>query len=130
MLTINEEQMEAFSQLQFLKLKQQIARELSKNIDGWEQFGAKKQSQLVDFLFSEARNANMVYEVEYILFALVCMSAEDDCQTFVGRDDVDNILLDEELDNKEKTIKLSELTAIDVKKVDATWKINRRENSV
>jgi len=34
MLTINEEQMEAFSQLQFLKLKQQIARELSKNIDG------------------------------------------------------------------------------------------------
>jgi len=69
----------------------------------------------------------MVYEVEYILFALVCMSAEDDCQTFVGRDDVDNILLDEELDNKEKTIKLSELTAIDVKKVDATWKINREK---
>ena len=51
MLEINKKQMEAFSQLQFLKLKQQIARELSEKIDDWKQFNEKKQSQLVDFLF-------------------------------------------------------------------------------
>ena len=130
MLEINKKQMEAFSQLQFLKLKQQIARELSEKIDDWKQFDKKKQSQLVDFLFSEAHNANMVYEVEYILFALVCMSAEDDCQIFVGRGDVDNILLDEELDNKDKLIKLSELTTIKIKKIENAWEINRRKDDV
>ena len=72
----------------------------------------------------------MVYEVEYILFALVCMSAEDECQIFVGRSDVDKILLDEELDNKDKLIKLSELTTIKIKKIENAWEINRRKDDV
>ena len=130
MLTINEEQMKVFKQLQFQKLKQQIAKVLSDEVKEWNQFDSKKQAQLVEFLFNEAQKAKMIFDTEFILFALVCMCSNDGCQVFLGRGDVENTLLDEEIGNEEKLIKLSGLTTIKIKKKEKSWEIKRRENSV
>ena len=40
------------------------------------------------------------------------------------------ILLDEEINNEEKLIKLSEFTKVEIKKKENSWEINRRDNSV
>ena len=127
MLTINEEQIKVFEQLQFQKLKQQIAKVLSDEVAEWKTFDPKKQRQLIEFLFNEAKKAKMIFDSEYCLFALVCMSYKKDCQSFLGEDDVENILQNDELENKEKLIKLSELTTIKIKKKEGLWEIKRRE---
>ncbi|MCF6189817.1 MAG: hypothetical protein L3J51_05030 [Cocleimonas sp.] len=130
MLTINEEQVKVFEQLQFQKLKQQIAKVLSDEVVEWKQFAAKKQRQWVDFLFNEAQKAKMITDTEYILFAWVCMSSKKDCQLFLGEEDVEEILQNDEQENEEKLIKLSELTTITIKKKEGSWEIKRREESV
>ncbi len=130
MLTINEKQMEVFKLLQFQKLKQQIGKVLSDEVTEWKKFDSKRQRRLIEVLFNEAQKSTMITDTEYILFALVCMSSKKDCRSFLVEDDVENLLQNDELENKEKLIKLSELTTIKIKKKEGSWEIKRREESV
>lgn len=129
MLKINKKQMKVFKQLQFQKLKEEIDSTLSDEVTEWSQFDSKKQKYLVDFLFLKASKAKMTFDSEYILFALLCMSSND-CKSFLDNDDVRTVLLDDELNNGEKLIKLSDFTTIEIKKNNKGWEIKGGKNSV
>lgn len=128
MLKFNQEQMKVFENLQFLKLKRQIFKELSSRVPKWKQYDEKKKLELVDSLFAEANKAKMIFEIEYILFSLLCMSSKSDAESFLKSDSVQNILSDENTINTEKLIKLSKLTSIRLKNKMNGWEVLKRED--
>ena len=85
MLEINEDQLKVFEQLQFQQLKESIAETLFAEVEEWDQYDLNKQTHLVDYLFSKAQKARMIFDSEYILFSLLCMSSNETCRNFLKK---------------------------------------------